>query len=88
MRRQRHAETSLDDGGGIWLAPILAVSPCPAIADGITMSYLRDTLSPLSAAENGPGDAARVLALEEKRFGLAILKAKDLAVRANEDLAL
>jgi hypothetical protein len=50
--------------------------------------YLRDTLSPLPTAEDGPCDAAGVLALEEKGFALAILEAEDLAVRADEDLAL
>jgi hypothetical protein len=32
------------------------------------MTYLRDTLPSLSPAQDGPGDAARVLALEEERF--------------------
>jgi len=49
---------------------------------------LRDTLSPLSAAENSPRNATRVLALKEKRLGLAILEAEDLAVGADEELAL
>jgi len=53
-----------------------------------TSSYLRDTFPPLPAAQDGPGDAAGVLALEEKRFALAILEAEDLAVCTNEDLAL
>lgn len=51
-------------------------------------SYLRDTLAVLSAEKNGPGDAAGVLALEEERFGFAILEAEDLAVAADEEFAL
>ena len=51
-------------------------------------AHLRDTLPPLSPAKDGPGDAAGVLALEEKRLGLAILEAEDLAVGADEELAL
>lgn len=50
--------------------------------------YLRDALSPLSPAQDSPGDAARVLALEEERFTLAVLEAEDLAVRADKELAL
>lgn len=50
--------------------------------------YLRDTLSPLATAENSPRDLAGVLALKEKRLGLAALEAEDLAVRADEELAL
>lgn len=51
-------------------------------------AYLRDTLSPLSPAKDSPRDAARVLALKEKGLGLAVLETKDLAVRADEELAL
>ena len=51
-------------------------------------TYFRETLSPLSAAEDGPGDAARVLALQEERFGFAVLEAEDFAVAADEELAL
>jgi hypothetical protein len=50
--------------------------------------YLRDTFSPLPPAQDCPGDAPRVLALEEERFTLAILEAEDLAVRADKELAL
>lgn len=49
---------------------------------------LGDTLSVLSAVERGPSYPARVLALEEQRFGLAILKAEDLAVASDIELAL
>lgn len=51
-------------------------------------AYLRDTLSPLATAQNSPCDLAGVLALEEERLGLAALEAEDLAVRADEELAL
>jgi hypothetical protein len=51
-------------------------------------SYLRDTLAVLSAEEDGPGDAAGVLALEEERLGLSVLETEDLAVTADEELAL
>jgi len=50
--------------------------------------YLRDTLLVLAAVERRPCDAARVLALEEERFGLAVLEAKDLAVAADVEFAL
>jgi hypothetical protein len=52
------------------------------------VSYLRDTLSTLSAAENGPRDATWVLALQEQGLALAVLETEDLAVRAHEELAL
>ena len=42
----------------------------------------------LSAVKDGPGDLAGVLALEEERLGLAVLETEDLAVRADEELAL
>ena len=51
-------------------------------------AHLRDTLPPLSPAKDGPCDAAGVLALEEKRLGLAVLETEDLAVGADEELAL
>jgi hypothetical protein len=51
-------------------------------------SYLRDSLLVLSAEENGPGDAAGVLALEEEGLGLAILESEDLAVSTDVELAL
>lgn len=49
---------------------------------------LRNTLAALSAAENSPRNATRVLALQEKRLALAVLETEDLAVRADEELAL
>lgn len=42
----------------------------------------------LASVECGPGDSARVLALQEKRFGLAILETEDLAVTTDVELAL
>ena len=50
--------------------------------------YLRDTLLVLSAEENGPGDAAGVLALEEEGFGLAVLETEDLAVTTDVEFTL
>ena len=55
---------------------------------GCVRAYLRDTLPPLSPAQHSPSDAAGVLALKEEGFGLAILEAEDLAVGADEELAL
>lgn len=49
---------------------------------------LRDTLLVLPPVENGPSDSARVLALEEKRLGLAILESENLAVATDVELAL
>lgn len=51
-------------------------------------SYLRDTLLVLSAVEDSPGDAARVLALEEKGLGFAVLETEDLTVATDVQLAL
>ena len=51
-------------------------------------SYLRDTLSSLSPAQDSPGDTTWVLPLQEERLGLAILEAEDLAIGADEELAL
>lgn len=52
------------------------------------LAYLGDTLLVLSAEEDGPCDAAGVLALEEQGLGLAILETEDLAVAADIDLTL
>ena len=50
--------------------------------------YLRDALLVLSPEEDGPGNTAGVLALEEQRFGFAILESEDFAVTTNVELAL
>jgi hypothetical protein len=50
--------------------------------------YLGDTLLVLSSEENGPCNATGILALEEKRFGLAVLESEDLAITTNVELAL
>lgn len=42
----------------------------------------------LATEENSPSYPARVLALEEKGFGLSILEAEDLAVATDEQLTL
>lgn len=57
-------------------------------ADIWFLAYLRDTLLVLATVEDGPGDAAGVLALEEKRLGLAILETEDLAVATDVQLTL
>jgi hypothetical protein len=51
-------------------------------------AYLGDSLLVLSAEEDGPCDAAGVLALEEEGLGLSVLETEDLAVTADVDLAL
>ena len=51
-------------------------------------AYLRDTLAVLSAVEDGPGDAAGVLSLQEERLRLAVLESEDLAVAADVELTL
>jgi hypothetical protein len=52
------------------------------------LSYLRDTFLVHAAVEHGPGYSSRVLALQEKGLGLAILEAEDLAVAADVEFAL
>jgi hypothetical protein len=42
----------------------------------------------LSAVEDGPGDLAGVLALQEERLGLAVLETEDLAISTDEELSL
>ena len=42
----------------------------------------------LAAEEDGPGNAAGVLALEEEGLGLSILETEDLAVTTDVKLAL
>lgn len=42
----------------------------------------------LAAVEDGPGDAAGVLALEEEGLGFAVLEAEDLAVAADVKFTL
>ena len=52
------------------------------------LAYLRDTLLVLATVEDSPGDTAGVLALEEKRLGLAVLETEDLAVATDVQLTL
>jgi hypothetical protein len=42
----------------------------------------------LSPVEDGPGNAARVLALKEKALALAILESEDFAVSSNVEFTL
>ena len=51
-------------------------------------SYLRDTLPVLSPVEDGPRNAAGVLALEEERLGFAVLESEDLAVATDVKFTL
>lgn len=51
-------------------------------------SYLGNALAVLFPVEDGPGNAAGVLALKEERLGLAVLEAEELAVAADEQLTL
>ena len=52
------------------------------------LTNLRDTLLVHFSVEHCPCYSARVLALQEKGFGFAILETKDLAVTSNVELAL
>lgn len=52
------------------------------------ISYLSDTLAVLATVQNSPGNATRVLALEEEGLGFAVLETEDLGVSADVDLAL
>ena len=42
----------------------------------------------LPPKQHGPRNATRVLALQEKRLGFAVLEAKDFAVTADVELTL
>lgn len=57
-------------------------------AGALLGSFLSDTLAVLATEENSPGDAARVLSLQEQRLGLAILESEDLAVATDVKLTL
>lgn len=52
------------------------------------MTNLRNTLLVLPPEQRRPGDPTRVLSLEEKAFGLAILESEDFAVTTDVKLAL
>lgn len=58
----------------------------PALPKNCT--NLGNTLSVLATEQDCPCNATRVLALEEKGFGLAILETENLAVTADIELAL
>lgn len=49
---------------------------------------LGDTLLAHTSEQDGPGDLAGVLVLEEQRLGLAIEESEDLGVAADIELAL
>ena len=52
------------------------------------VTYLCETLLMLPSEEHRPRNPPRVLALQEERFGLAVLEAEDLTVATNVKLAL
>lgn len=52
------------------------------------MTNLRNTLLVLPPEQRRPSDPTRVLSLEEKAFGLAILESEDFAVATDIELAL
>lgn len=54
----------------------------------VVESYLSDALAVLSAVEDSPGDAARVLALKEEGLRFAVLESESLAVSTDIDLTL
>jgi len=51
-------------------------------------TYFGDTFAVLSSEEDGPGDSAGVLALEEEGFCFAVLEAEDFVVAADVEFAL
>lgn len=57
-------------------------------AGALLGNFLRDTLLVLSSEENGPCNSARVLALQEQRFGFTVLETEDLGVSTDVELAL
>lgn len=50
--------------------------------------YLSNTLTVLSAEENGPRNATRVLSLKEEGLGFAILESEDFAVATDVEFTL
>ena len=56
--------------------------------NGAGKIYLSNTLLMLPPVQHRPRNAARVLALQEERFGFAVLKAEDFAVAADVKLTL
>lgn len=55
---------------------------------GSDCTDFRDTLLVLATVQGSPGNAARVLALQEEGLGLSILEAEDLAVATDIQLTL
>src|SRR6266516_2024856 len=66
----------------------IAASQITLIKIEAVLTNLRDTLLVHFSVEHCPCYSARVLALQEKGFGFAILETKDLAVTSNVELAL
>ena len=56
--------------------------------DVFVSTNLRDALLVLPPEESGPGDPARVLALQEETLSLAVLEPENLAVSTDVELAL
>lgn len=55
---------------------------------GGLISYLSDTLLVLATVQDSPGNATRVLALEEEGLGFAVLETEDLGVATDVELTL
>lgn len=55
---------------------------------GRWIAYLSDTLLVLATVQDSPGNATRVLALEEEGLGFAVLEAEDLGVATDVNLTL
>lgn len=61
---------------------------CCHLRSECLISYLSDTLLVLATVKDGPGNATRVLALQEKGLGFAVLEAEDLGVATDVELTL
>lgn len=87
VRRERFLATSCSSAAVSFLFLLLSFPSAPGLRLR-SAAYLGDTLLVLSAEEDGPCDAAGVLALEEQGLGLALLETEDLAVATDVDLTL
>lgn len=74
--------------GFLRILPLLGKNSKLLNQKGLGGTDFRDTLLVLATVEDSPGYPARVLALEEKRLGLSVLEAEDLAVATDEQLTL
>lgn len=65
-----------------------ALRGCGLRSKSVQCSYLSDTLAVLATVQDGPGNATRVLALEEEGLGFAVLESEDLGVATDVELTL